>query len=168
MSKALEQWRAKADAFWQARNPQERRTLSIGGAVLGAALFYAVLIGPALDGRSKLQKDLPQLHQQAAEMQALALEASALKNQAAALPPPMSRDSLNASLASQGLTAQSVSVTGEYARLQLNGVPFPALLAWLDAQRHAARITVQEASVTAQSAPGMVDATLTLRQGGGQ
>lgn len=168
MNKALEQWRAKADAFWQARNAQERRTLSIGGAVLGAALFYALLIGPAMDGRSKLQKDLPQLHQQAAEMQALALEASALKSQVAALPPPMSRETLNTSLAAQGLTAQSVSVTGEYARLQLNGVPFPALLAWLDAQRHAARITVQEASMTAQSSAGMVDATLTLRQGGGQ
>ena len=64
MNKALEQWRAKVDAFWQARNAQERRTLSIGGAVLGAALFYALLIGPAMDGRSKLQKDLPQLHQQ--------------------------------------------------------------------------------------------------------
>jgi general secretion pathway protein M len=168
VQQTLDQWRSRAAAFWQARNEQERRTLGIGGAVLGVALFYAVLISPAMDGRSKLQKELPQLRQQAAELQAMALEASALKGQAAALPPPMSRETINSSLTARGLTAQSVSVTGEYARLQLNGVQFSALVAWLDAQRHEARITVQEATLTGQSTPGMVDATLTLRQGGGQ
>ena len=168
VQQTIDQWRGRAAAFWQARNEQERRTLSIGGAVLGAALFYAVLISPAMDGRSKLQKELPQLRQQAAELQAMALEASALKGQAAVLPPPMSRDTINSSLTAHGLTAQSVSVTGEFARLQLNGVAFSGLVAWLDAQRHEARITVQEATLTGQSTPGMVDATLTLRQGGGQ
>ncbi|MBV8123841.1 MAG: type II secretion system protein M [Paucibacter sp.] len=162
----LDAYRGRAAAFWQARTEQERKFLAVGGAVVGAALFYAVLISPAMDGRGKLQKELPQLRQQAAELQALALEATALKGQASALPPPMSRDSLNASLSARGLTAQSVAITGEYAKLQLNGASFAALVGWLDAQRREGRITVQEASMTAQSASGLVDATLTLHQGG--
>jgi general secretion pathway protein M len=38
-----------------------------------------VLVDPALDGRAALHKSLPQLRQQAAEMQAMAREAQALQ-----------------------------------------------------------------------------------------
>jgi general secretion pathway protein M len=55
-----------------ARTEQERTFLRVGGLVLGAALFYSVLVGPALEGRDKLRKALPELRQQAAELQALA------------------------------------------------------------------------------------------------
>jgi general secretion pathway protein M len=163
---AMDRYRDQAAAFWQARTEQERKFLSVGGAVLGVALFYALLIAPALDGRDKLRKELPQLHQQSAELQALALEAAALKGVAVVAPVPMTRDTLSASLASRSLTAQSIAITGEYAKLQLNGVQFASLLDWLDAQRREGRISVQEASITGKEPAGTVDAILTLRQGG--
>lgn len=164
----IQDLRGGAAAFWQARTEQERRFLGVGGAVVGLALFYGLLIGPALDGRVKLRKELPELRQQAAELQALAMEAASLKGQNTIAPSPMTRDSLNASLAARGLTPQSLAITGEYAKAQFNGVQFAGLVAWLDAVRTESRVAVFDANITAQDSAGMVNATLTLRQGAGR
>jgi general secretion pathway protein M len=163
----LAQYRAGAEQFWQARTEQERKFLSVGGAVLALALAYAVLVAPAMEGRTKLRRELPELRQQEAELQALALQAAALKGQPSVAPPAMTRDSLTASLAGRSLTAQSVAITGEYARLQLNNVSYPGLVDWLATQRRDGRLTVEEAVFNAQSTPGQVDATLTLHQAAG-
>ncbi|SDG96110.1 MULTISPECIES: type II secretion system protein GspM [unclassified Duganella] len=157
--------RARADAFWQVRTAQERKLLRIGGIVVGVGLFYSLLVDPALSGREQLHKELPQLHQQAAEMQGMAREAQALKGQNSIAPTPMTRDSLNAGLAARGLTPQSLNVTGEYAKLAFTGAQYAGVVAWLDAIRTESRINVVDASFTAQEAPGVVNATLTLRQG---
>ena len=58
-------------------------------------------------------------------------------------------------------------MTGEYIKLQLNNVSFANLATWLDEQRHANRVLVQDAVVTALPAAGQVDASLTLRQNTG-
>jgi general secretion pathway protein M len=162
----LQELRGQAAAFWQVRTEQERKLLTVGGVVVGLALFYSLLIDPALSGRDKLRKQLPELRQQEAEMQALAREAASLQGQGNIAPSPMTRDSLNAGLSARGLTPQSVNVTGEYAKLQFNGAQFAGLVAWLDAVRTESRINVAEATITAQDTPGVVNATLTLRQGG--
>jgi general secretion pathway protein M len=47
--------------------------------------------------------------------------------------------------------------------VQLNGVPFAALVVWLDAVRTESRISCRTPA-SAQDAAGMVNATLTLRQ----
>lgn len=160
--------RQRMDGFWLARSGQERKLLTLGGAVAGLALFYSLLIAPAVDGRARLRHDLPQLRQEAAEIAALARQAAELKQQTPPPVPPMSRASLAAALAARGLNAQSIGITGDYAKLQLSGVPFAGLSAWLDALRREQRIAVQEASIVAQSVPGMVDASLTLVQSGSQ
>jgi len=157
--------RARADAFWQVRTEQERKLLRIGGMVVGAALFYSLLVDPALSGRTQLHKELPQLHQQAAELQVMAREAQALKGQNTIAPTPMTRDNLNAGLAARGLNPQSLNVTGEYAKLAFTGAQYAGVVAWLDAIRTESRINVVEANFTAQSEAGVVNATLTLRQG---
>jgi general secretion pathway protein M len=161
----IQELRAQADAFWQVRTEQERKLLRIGGIVVGLALFYGLLVDPALTGRAALQKSLPQLRQQAAEMQAMAREAQALQSQNTIAPTPMTRDNLNAGLAARGLNPQSLNVTGEYAKLQFNGAQYAGIVAWLDAIRVESRVSVVDASFTAQDAPGVVNASLTLRQG---
>jgi general secretion pathway protein M len=163
---AIQDYRSRLSAFWQARTEQERRMLAIGAVVVGVALFYGLLIAPAMDGRTKLRAELPELRQQAAELQALAMEASALRGQNNIAPTPMTRDSLNAGLAARGLAPQSLTITGEYAKLQFKAVSFPGLMAWLDGIRTESRISVYEANISAQEPAGMVNATLTLRQGG--
>jgi general secretion pathway protein M len=168
ITQSIQDARGSAAAFWQARTEQERKFLGVGGIVVGLALFYGLLIGPALDGRARLRKELPELRQQAAELQALALEAASLRGQNTIAPSPMTRDSLNAGLAARGLTPQSLTITGEYAKAQFNGVPFAGLVTWLDAIRTESRIAVFDASFSAQDTAGMVNATLTLRQGAGR
>lgn len=161
----IQDLRGRAAAFWLARTEQERKLLSVGGAVVGLALFYSLLIDPALSGSARLRKEVPELRQQAAELQSLAREASALQGQNTIAPTPMTRDSLNASLAARSLTPQSLTITGEYAKAQFNGAQFAGLVAWLDAIRTDSRILVYDASFTAQDTPGVVNATLTLKQG---
>ena len=165
----LQNLRSGVSAFWQARNEQEQRMLAIGGAVVGLALFYSLLVAPAMDGSAQLRKSLPQLRQNVAELKSLARTANELAARAPLQAPPMTRAALDNSLAAGGIKPQSLSVTGEYAKLEFKGVPFAALVTWLDAQRRDGRIAVQEAVITGQTAPGMVDANLTLHQiAGGQ
>lgn len=165
LDQTIQDYRARAGAFWQARTEQERRLLAIAGVVVALGLLYGVLLSPALDGRDKLRQQLPVLRQQAAELQAMAQEAAALVGQNTIAPTPMTRETLTASLAARGLTAQSVSITGEYAKVQLNNVAFAGLVVWLDAVRGESRIAVQDANITAQDVAGMVNASVTLRQG---
>lgn len=158
------QVRERALAYWMARTEQERKFLAVGAAVVAVALFYLVLLAPALEGSARLRRALPELHQQAAQLRALAAEATALANQPVPQVTPMTRETLTASLGARGINATSLTMTGEYAKLQLNNVSFANLMAWLDAQRRESRIAVQEATFTALDAVGQVDAGLTLRQ----
>jgi general secretion pathway protein M len=167
LATTLAQYRERANALWLARTEQERRFLTIGGAVVLLAFLYLVLVEPAVEGRAQLRRSLPQLRQQAAELQAMAQEAGNLAHAPSTPVAPLSRDTVNTSLSGRGLTPQSLSMTGEYIKLQLNNVSFANLAAWLDEQRRANRVLVQDAVVTALPVAGQVDASLTLRQNTG-
>jgi len=167
LATTIAQYRERANALWLVRTEQERRFLTIGGAVVLLAFLYLVLVEPAVEGRAQLRRALPQLHQQAAELQAMAQEAGNLARAPKTQVAPLSRDTVNTSLGGRGLTPQSLSMTGEYIKLQLNNVSFANLATWLDEQRHANRVLVQDAVVTALPVAGQVDASLTLRQNTG-
>jgi general secretion pathway protein M len=164
LNDTINTYRANAAAWWSVRTEQEQRMLSIGGVVLALGLVWGVLIDPALTGRSKLEKELPQMNQQLAEMQALAGEAAQLAAQPVVQPQPLSKDGVAARLQAMGLTTQNLAVTGDYIKVEFKGVPFAGLVTWLDAMRREQRVTVQEGSVTQQGPAGQVDANLTLRQ----
>lgn len=156
--------RERATAYWIARTEQERKFLIVGGLVAALALFYLVLLEPALEGREQLRRSLPELRQQAAQLEALAGEARAAASEPAPAVTPVTNESLTASMAGSGLKPASLSVSGEFTKVQLNNVSFANLMAWLDAQRRESRLMVQDAQFSAQTALGQVDATLTLRQ----
>lgn len=159
--------RGRATAYWIARTEQERKYLLAGGAVVLLALLYTLLVDPAVEGRARLKRALPELRQQAAQLQTLAAEARALADAPVAPVTPMSAEALTASMATRGLKPLSLTMTGEYAKLQLANVSFANLVAWLDAQRRENRVMLQEGTVSAQTTLGQVDATLTLRQNTG-
>ena len=156
--------RERATAYWIARTEQERRYLAAGFAVVALALAYLGLIEPAVEGRAQLQRSLPALRLQAAELESMAGQARALAGQPPVAVTPMTRETLLASLTARGITPGSLTLTGEFARLQVTGVSFANLVAWLDAQRRESRIAVQEGTFSAQDPVGQVDANLTLRQ----
>ena len=150
--------------YWNARTPQERKFLAAGGSVVLLAVVYSLFIGPALEGRANLKKALPELRQQAAQLQGMAAEAQAVSGQGVAQVVPMTKESVTASLAARSIKAESITMTGEFAKLQLNGVAFANLVTWLDAQRREGRVMVQDLELSAQGEAGLIGGTVTLRQ----
>jgi general secretion pathway protein M len=163
----IAQARERAATLWLARTEQERRFLAAGGGVVLLALLYVLFVDPAIEGRAQLNRSLPQLRQQAAELQAMAQEANSLARAPATQVVPLTREAVGASLEGRGLKPQSLSMTGEFIKLQFNDVAFAGVTTWLDEQRRANRVLVQDAVVKALPAAGQVDATLTLRQNTG-
>lgn len=161
---AATQLKQTLSAFWRERNKREQNMLLAAIVVVTLGLIYALLIDPAISGRADLEKKLPALRQQAAEAQSLAKEATATSGKLASPPAAMTKESIEASLARNGLKAQNVSVTGEIAKVQLNDVPFSGTVEWLNEMQRTARASVAEAIVEAQAQPDTVNATLTLRQ----
>ena len=152
--------------FWTEREPRERRMLSAGAAVVAAVLIYLVGFAPALQGTSRLQKALPDLRLQAASLQALAREAQTLGagNGSSGGATLSTQESVEAGLTRKGLKAQSIVVTGDLVRVQMNNVSFAGILDWLDETQKSTRLSVVESSFTALAQTDMVNATLSMRQ----
>jgi general secretion pathway protein M len=159
--------RDRVAVMWLARTEQERKFLTVGAIILGITFFYLLLLAPAIEGRAQLRKSLPELRQQAAQLRTLSDEARTLAAQAPQPAAPLTRDALTASLTARGLTPLSLSVTGNYAKFQLDNVSFANLMAWIDEQRRTSQLGVEEAQISAQTPLGQVNATLTMRQNNG-
>ncbi|WP_454765266.1 type II secretion system protein M [Cupriavidus campinensis] len=160
-----DRWRERFDAFWNARNPREQAILG-GGAVLLVLVFgYLVLWEPAADGRARLQRNLPQLRADLAEMETLAQEARGL----AASPAPTLRgdaltQALQDSLGQHGLKATRVAPTGDNAvQVQLDKAPFGAVAGWLQDVRAQQRLKVADARIAYVGATAVVNVTATLQ-----
>jgi general secretion pathway protein M len=164
MNAFMTQIQESLSAFWMERNARERKQITLAIVVAVCALMYMLFVAPALNGRAQLEKSLPELRLQAADLQNLAKEASSLSAATATPAPPATREILEASLSSKGLKAQSVAATGEMIKVQLSGVSFTGMLDWLDEIQKNLRVTVVDANVTAQPQTDIVNATLTLRQ----
>lgn len=153
-----------ATAFWNVRNERERSILVFGGVALVLFLLYAILFAPALSGRTALNKSLPVLRQQLAEEQSLAKEVSDLGGTAIPDPEPVSQDNISASLSGRGLKPQSLTVSGDLVRMQINPATYSSVMDWIDESQKTMRLTVVEANFIALPQTDTVNATLTLKQ----
>lgn len=151
-------------AFWGVRNEREKKQIVLAATVAVIGLVYLFLIEPAYLGRVQLQKSLPALRQQAVEMEALSNEAKAL---AGITPPPvpdMTKEGIEALLTRAGAKPQSVTLTGDFAKLQFSSVSFASLASALDELKRNARISVVDANINALPQQDVVNAAFTLRQ----
>jgi general secretion pathway protein M len=160
----FDQSRQSFSAFWTMRDARERAMLAAGTLVVTFGLVYALLIDPALTGRTQLNKSLPVLRQQVAQMQALSKEAAALSGKSVSPSIVMAKENIEAALFRNGLKPQSVMVTGDFAKVQLNAASFAGTMNWLDDMQKTALISVVDANIVALDQPGMVNATFTLHQ----
>jgi general secretion pathway protein M len=163
LASALGQFRQTLAEFWALRDQRERLMLAFALLVATGGLVYIALINPALTGRDQLNKNLPLLRQQVAEMQALSKQAALLSGKPAMPALAMSRENIEASLARNGLKSQSVTLTGGYAKVQLVAVSFSSALNWLDEIQRSEQRSVVDANVVVQIQPDKVNATFTLR-----
>ena len=160
----LNQSRQSFAEFWAARDARERKILAVAAAVVALGLFYALLIAPALSGRNQLNKNLPELRQQVAQLQALSKQAAAYSALSAQPAVAVSEESIKTALANKGLKPQSVMLAGDQAKVQLASASFAGTLEWLDEMQKTARLSVGDANIVALAQPDMINATLTLRK----
>ena len=159
----LNQSRQSFSEFWAVRDARERAMLAVAALVVTVGLAYALLIDPALSGRDQLNKNLPVLRQQVAQMQALSKEAAALSGKSASPLIAMSKENIEAALARNGLKPQSVMLTGDFAKVQLTAASFAGTLNWLDDMQKTALLSVVDANIVALDKTDMINATFTLR-----
>lgn len=152
------------EQYWSAREPRERKVLTGGAVFVGVALFYSLAIEPAWSGRASLEKSIPAQRQQLAEMNALSVQYNQLAPQLSQAVEPVTREMLESALATRGLKAQSLSISDETVKLQLQSAGYANLMEWLAETQKSFRLVVDEAKITAQSEVGQVGASLTLRQ----
>jgi general secretion pathway protein M len=150
--------------FWSQRDVSERRTLLLGGGVALLAFVYLVGIDPALTGRKKLEKDVPQLRQQVAEIQFLSQQFAQFSGALSDNIEPITKETIESTLSRRGMKAESLTVSDGVVRLQLKQVDYGNLMDGLMELQKANRMSVEEAKITALTDPAQVDALLTLKQ----
>ena len=158
---------ASFESFWRARNHREQRMLIAGTALLLAMLIWLLLIDPALDARTRWQKDLPVMRDQLAQMRALSAQVSSLPARSAtslASGNEWSRATIERSLNEQGLKPQTFNMTEQGLSTSFADVPFGALTEWLQQSQSSARLVVADAAISARERLGRVDARLTLQR----
>ncbi|QRX82383.1 type II secretion system protein GspM [Glaciimonas sp. PAMC28666] len=148
--------------FWQLRQPRERTVLRYGAAILSAVLFYLLLIAPAVSGRTRLEKILPLLRQQSAELQSLISRAATFSDHPVAMRLPLNQATIESALLKKNLIAKSIVIGGDNATVQFSGVTFSGLLDWLDEMQKTAHWEVIDININAQV--DTVTAVVTLRQ----
>ncbi|MEB0032537.1 type II secretion system protein GspM [Undibacterium sp. RTI2.1] len=150
--------------FWQQRVPRERWMLSLALLAIVCALIYVIGINPALSGKQSLQKAIPQLRQQVAEMDLMSKQSAQLGNAMSENIDTVSRESIETSLARRSIKAQNLSVNDDVVRFQIATVAYANLMEWLLEAQKSTRLTVEEAKLAALPESGQVSVTITLKQ----
>lgn len=149
---------------WEKREPRERRVLLGLGLLALLSVIYLLGIAPAQTHIRDLQEATPKLKQQAAMMNALAEQYSFVSKAMHDQVPPITRETIESTLARRNIKTQSLTVSGDVVRFQVNAVAYSSIMEWILEMQKAARLTVDEAKLVALTDPGQVSIVLTLRQ----
>lgn len=163
-------WQELKKTSWGNRPLRERRVLAAGAAVLAPAVFYSLLWLPAHDGVDRLDKNLPLLRLQAAQMQRQVAEADTLRQRAqpAMLNPTAMKAVLENSAAAyqmRGAIESMEAVEPNGVRISLSSVPYAQWLEWVRSLQRDQHIRVETLSVVALQTGGMVKISATLVNG---
>ncbi|VCU68676.1 General secretion pathway, M protein [Pigmentiphaga humi] len=145
---ALARLRADAARHWARLAPRERRLLSAGGLVAGAALVFLIFVEPAWTRHARLQEQLPTLRAQAARVDALTAEARSLQRATSGrMTPEETRQALADSLQRAGIAGETAPAGGADGALQVtvDQVSAPGLLQWLASVPSQTRLQLAEA-----------------------
>ena len=153
-----------ASVFWHQRNARERRMLSVAIIAILIAVIYWLFVNPALSNRARLEKELPLLRQQVSEMAAMSGQYAQLSASITEVVAPVTREVIEASLLRRGIKAQTLAASDDVVRLQVSAVAYVNMLEWILEMQKAARLTVEEAKVTALPEKGQVGVVLMMKQ----
>lgn len=174
----LDALRQQAGAWWKERTSRERTLLRSGMAVVIVALVWTQALQPALQTIAQSRELLPQLHAQAAQVNALILEAQNLqRGQSSTIAPAALSEALRASLRRSGLDASATlsEIPGSPAgasrlwELALSDANATRVMEWLAAlpllvQLHVQTIELARTNVDGRDRPGHVSGRIVLSQ----
>lgn len=139
-----QQLRVQSLQRWHTLSLQEQRGITVLSLLLGAVLFWAIAIAPALDTLRDTEQRRQQIGLQHAQMLAWQAQAKAL--QAAN---PVSHNEALRNLQSFTPASQiQLQVQGQRVVVQLKAMPAPALVNWLSQARQQAHALPVEAHLT--------------------
>jgi general secretion pathway protein M len=146
--------------YWQRLAPREQALVAAAVAVVGLALLWWVLIGPALSTLRSAESQHRSLDTQLQQMLQLQAQAQAMQAQ-----PKQSYDEairlLEVSIRERLGASARYSISGERVTVTLASVPSPVLAQWLTQARVNARALPGEARL-ARNTAGNWDGTLVL------
>lgn len=142
----LQALKAQALGRWAAMAPRERRLAAVALAAVGGILVWLLMVQPAWRTLRDAPAKIDALELQLQQMQRLATEAEELRR----LPrvsPAQADAALQAATERLGPGAR-LTLQGNRASLEVNGIPGEALMAWLGEVRGAARARPQQVRLT--------------------
>ena len=148
--------------------PRERRLVYLAGVFVAAAAIYLIIVMPLQAYSSRAASRVAQKTADLAWMQQVAPQVMA----AAAAGSGGSGESLvvlvdrTARESGLGASVRDQSPNGDNGlRLRLEGAQFDVMIAWLVSLQQQHGVTVDSANIDAATAPGLVNASLTLAHG---
>lgn len=156
--------------FWHGLSARERRTISLGAAVLLAGLGYAFLWQPLAQDRARLRAALPGLRAQAAQFQSAGEEAQRLKAVATANPSAQTglQQVLEQSASAAGLQKMLERIAPESAdraTLTLNGVNFDKWVGWQAQLQTVHHIRLESCVIETNTQTGLVKIQAVVARG---
>jgi general secretion pathway protein M len=148
--------------------PRERRLVYLAGGFVAAAAIYFIVVMPLQAYSSRAasrvaQKSADLAWMQQAAPQVMAAGAAGGGGSGESLVVLVDRTAREAGL---GASVRDQSPNGDNGlRLRLEGAQFDVLIAWLVNLQQQYGVTVDSANVDAATAPGLVNASLTLAHG---
>lgn len=174
----LDASRQHARAWWNERSIQERKLLRLGTLVVIAALIWTIGLQPALNTIQHAREQLPRLRADAAQVDALIIEAQALQRvQTGKINKTVLSDALSATLQRAGLEEASAfsEIPGATAgstphwEISVFNANATRVMEWLASlpyllhvQTHSVELV--RASVDGRDRPGHVTGRITVQQ----
>ena len=148
--------------------PRERRMVYAAAALAGVALLYAAVALPleSLHARQSARvdrktADLAWMRQAAPQVAAITARGGAAGQESLVV--LVDRTGRESGL---GSTVRDQSPSGENGlRLRLEGASFDAMVAWLAVLQQQYGVSVSDATIDSATAPGLVNASITLTHG---
>jgi general secretion pathway protein M len=149
--------------------PRERNLVYLAAALLGVAIVYFAVVLPVTSAArhresriAQKQTDLAWMRQVAPQVMAAAAAGGGMGNDES-LVVLVDRTARESGIVSSIRDQTPAGQTG--LQLRLEGAPFDALVAWLASLQQQYGVRVDAAIIGAASAPGLVNANLTLAHG---
>jgi len=159
--------KARLLQWWTGLSRRERLWTAVAATFVAVAVLYLGAIEPAWRTRARLSAELPRLRAQAAEMDALAIEAKKLGSRAVSVDSPAQARAALAKMAAEKSLASATIQEGDNQRLvvAVRKADATSTLALLKDASSDLPLRISAARIS-RTAPGVVDADVTLTPAG--